>query len=153
MTSWIRLRYRSPCLAEVNRPSQIQDGVLNTANALVVYDHLLTSRYLNGRPIVDLKYLGNDVRYIGHSCNEILCDLSNGVIFNDHKWPQRPVYSDTTQLNWTQHYWTQLNSTQVLRPDDATQLNWTQLNWTRRRVELSCFAINTPLGRVRRISP
>jgi len=32
-----------------------------------------------------------------------------------------------TQLNSTQ-----LNSTQVLRPDDATQLNWTQLD-----VELS----------------
>jgi len=29
-------------------------------------------------------------------------------------------------------------------PFIATQLNWTQLNSTRRRVELSCVAINTP---------
>ena len=53
----------------------------------------------------------------------------------------RPVYSDTTQLD-VELSWvasakciatpTQLNSTQVLRPDDAIELNWTQLD-----VELS----------------
>jgi len=38
--------YKSPCLAEVNLPLQIQDGVLqNTGNVFVVYDLSFTSRY------------------------------------------------------------------------------------------------------------
>jgi len=49
------------------------------------------------------------------------CDPPQKRIFVSKWCALRPVYSDTTQLN----------STQVLRPDDATQLNS-----TRRRVEL-----------------
>jgi len=51
----------------------------------------------------------------------------------------RPIYSDTTQLNWTSS-WVELRRRSVLRSDDATQLNSTS-SW----VELSCVAINGPL--------
>jgi len=76
---------------------------------------------------------------------------NNGVLL---KAELRPVYSNTTQLNSTSS-WVELCRRSVYSDADATQLNSglkarrrnsTQLNSTRRRVELSCVAINGPLG-------
>jgi len=65
----------------------------------------------------------------------------------------RPVYSDATQLNWPTSRWLAVRCNWVSCIADLGN-SWvvfcgvsivTQLNSTRRRVELSCVAINGPL--------
>ena len=110
------------------------------------------SRKLANKQTHETKNNASPVRSV-HLCPH---ESNYNAIFHD-PFMLRPVYSDTTQLNWTQlnstrqreQQLTQFVGRDVIKKHDwlgCTLFNW--VSW----VQLSCVAINTPLGRPRRVS-